>query len=290
MIGYIQSYVEERGYGFILGSDNKKYFFHISQIKNRPLEIEEHIKVNFDPDVNQKGYVAKNITLTPQFIYSFENQVDPSTNQMIKTKNTQQKYEVPTSVYISKEGTVKGWETVQHSSWKVISKNKDLDTAKKDIMKFAKRLGGNALVNFGYDKSTESTGTHGGGTYKYSVHHFSGTVVNIGKKSKFGKKSSDFKNINSIATNYWEDGKQRNASSRKYGIITLFLVSLGFMYSYLFNFPDLNTLSSLLQLFDNPIVEENRKVGLLFFVAIFSYTFIYGMFFATDNNAWLSRK
>ena len=64
MIGKIKFYSNNKGFGFILGQDKNEYFFHISSIKSSDVElIEEDVSVTFDPFLETKGLVAKNIVI-----------------------------------------------------------------------------------------------------------------------------------------------------------------------------------------------------------------------------------
>jgi len=60
MKGRVKTYFEEKGYGFILGEDNKDYFFHISDVKSVEF-IKRGQIVEFTPEEGNKGGVAKDI-------------------------------------------------------------------------------------------------------------------------------------------------------------------------------------------------------------------------------------
>lgn len=57
MRGKILNYNTVKGFGFILGEDNQKYFFHISNVAN-PMEIRENYNVDFQNGKNQKGLLG----------------------------------------------------------------------------------------------------------------------------------------------------------------------------------------------------------------------------------------
>jgi len=63
MHGKILNYNQDKGFGFILGQDNQKYFFHISNVEN-PLEIKKNYNVEFYPKWNKKGLVAESIVVS----------------------------------------------------------------------------------------------------------------------------------------------------------------------------------------------------------------------------------
>lgn len=62
MLGRVIKYVEERGFGFIVGEDGDRYFFHITNT-NEPLEIGYGVYVDFEYDQNEKGWYAYDISL-----------------------------------------------------------------------------------------------------------------------------------------------------------------------------------------------------------------------------------
>jgi len=62
MKGKITNFKAEKGFGFIVGEDNQKYFFHISTVSN-PMDIEEGYSVDFKTKEDGKGLSAINITV-----------------------------------------------------------------------------------------------------------------------------------------------------------------------------------------------------------------------------------
>ncbi|WP_302327826.1 cold shock domain-containing protein [Enterocloster lavalensis] len=60
MIGRIKMYNSQKGFGFILGEDKNDYFFHVSQVKTMDI-IQPFLMVEFEPSLNEKGRIAKNI-------------------------------------------------------------------------------------------------------------------------------------------------------------------------------------------------------------------------------------
>lgn len=52
----------EKGFGFIISDeDDKDYFFHVSSIENGPEIFSKDDRVEFEPDQNEKGLLAKRI-------------------------------------------------------------------------------------------------------------------------------------------------------------------------------------------------------------------------------------
>ena len=62
MKGKIINFNPQKGFGFILGEDDKKYFFHIVNVVN-PMELEVGYSVNFTSQENGKGLTAVDITV-----------------------------------------------------------------------------------------------------------------------------------------------------------------------------------------------------------------------------------
>lgn len=60
MNGRIKMYDANKGFGFILGSDNSEYFFHISHVENQQ-EVKKGMKVTFRPTRTLRGEGAVSI-------------------------------------------------------------------------------------------------------------------------------------------------------------------------------------------------------------------------------------
>lgn len=62
MQGKVKWFNQEKGFGFIVGSDNKEYFVHYSQILSEGFKtLEEGCLVTFDGFEFEKGLQAKNV-------------------------------------------------------------------------------------------------------------------------------------------------------------------------------------------------------------------------------------
>ncbi len=62
MEGVVIRFSDMKGFGFILGEDNERYFVHYSEIQMegfQTLQIEDIVE--FDPDKGPKGLNAKNV-------------------------------------------------------------------------------------------------------------------------------------------------------------------------------------------------------------------------------------
>ena len=65
MLGKVKWFRGDRGYGFILGEDQKDYFLHIRELDANLVDVQLNIidlkandRVEFTPSVNSKGGVA----------------------------------------------------------------------------------------------------------------------------------------------------------------------------------------------------------------------------------------
>ena len=62
MQGKVKWFNQEKGFGFIVGDDNKEYFVHYTQIQIAGFKtLEEGALVEFDPIEIEKGLQAKNV-------------------------------------------------------------------------------------------------------------------------------------------------------------------------------------------------------------------------------------
>ena len=270
--GCVISYIEEKQYGFIDGDDNRKYFFHKNDILDKTVVIRDGMQLEFDPIATAKGYAAKEIKVLASQ----------------KTRSTIDTYVTPEEVYISKTNSVKGWEVVETSDWKVIGTSKDLDTAKSDVLYYAEKIGGNALLNYRYTTSKESEGTSGGGTYHYTMHSFSGDVVTIAQKSSRGEiKKEDFfaHNINDIATELALDGIKKMKNRLASAVIFTILFAVVFTYSYFYDVPsfDMNFFEHMLE---SPLESDDRKLFIPV-AGFLLFTYVYWKLFFKIPNEWL---
>ena len=60
MKGRIKKFLDDKGYGFIIGEDGVDYFFHILQVKDM-VELRNWMVVEFDIENGKKGKTAVNI-------------------------------------------------------------------------------------------------------------------------------------------------------------------------------------------------------------------------------------
>lgn len=60
MEGKVKFFLENKGFGFIIGDDDVEYFVHTSEIENQE-EIRQDDQVSFTPGHNDRGNVAKKV-------------------------------------------------------------------------------------------------------------------------------------------------------------------------------------------------------------------------------------
>lgn len=62
MIGRVQKVLQEKGFGFIKGNNQKEYFFHHSALKNKKFELlREGDEVEFEDSESTKGLRAEDV-------------------------------------------------------------------------------------------------------------------------------------------------------------------------------------------------------------------------------------
>jgi len=62
MEGKVKWFNASKGFGFIIGEDNKEYFVHVTQIP-KETEINESDLVNFEAVETDRGIQAQNVEL-----------------------------------------------------------------------------------------------------------------------------------------------------------------------------------------------------------------------------------
>ena len=60
--GRVKFYDSNRGYGFIIGKDDREYFFHFSEIQDDHKVLMQDELVEFEPAETGKGPQAQKIT------------------------------------------------------------------------------------------------------------------------------------------------------------------------------------------------------------------------------------
>lgn len=165
MIGTVTSYLSDKNYGFIKGEDGKDYFFHDSSLKDKKdiNKLCEDLVLEFEQKATAKGYSAVNIRLLDD--------------------NITLKYNIPDTVYVSKQDEIKGWEVIEESDWIITGTSSESpDSAKEDLINKANLIGANAIFYTNYYKTTGSEAGTGRGIHHFTIHNYKGRAMNIGKK------------------------------------------------------------------------------------------------------------
>ena len=70
MLGLVKRVIAQKGYGFILGQDQREYFFHADDLLNCEYSLITHeiensrpVRVSYTPTASEKGMRASHITL-----------------------------------------------------------------------------------------------------------------------------------------------------------------------------------------------------------------------------------
>lgn len=66
MNGKVRFFNKNKGFGFIENEKGEDFFFHVSFMKNQREQPIEEDQVEFEPSENEKGKIAKNITITEE--------------------------------------------------------------------------------------------------------------------------------------------------------------------------------------------------------------------------------
>lgn len=169
MNGTIKTYLPEKHYGFIKGEDDKDYFFHDSEFKDKDqiVNLCEQAHVSFEQKITPKGYKAINCKLVER--------------TSIKL------FDVPNEFITSKTSNIRGWEIIECADWVVRGSSRHSpDDAKDDVVNKASSITANALINMQYYKTTGSEAGTGKGTHFYTIHNFVGRPVVIAKRNARG--------------------------------------------------------------------------------------------------------
>jgi cold shock CspA family protein len=257
--GELKTFLPEKGYGFIKGDDNKDYFLHVKDLtdpgdKDR---LAEGVILEFDQKATPKGYQATQCQLL--------NSEDIDT------------YVEPDRTLAIKDDEVKGWEIIELSHWLVIGSSDDSPDAAWTLAKrYAREIGGNAIINAQYYKTTGSKATshsafkshYGGGTHNFTIHNVSGTVVSLGKKHAKGNlKIDQLTGINEKAERIRNELDKKAKRSTRKNQLLLF--------------------ASLLILFGGLMIGLGPAPGIVslaawFLIAIFTRS--------SDNQEWLHNR
>lgn len=169
MIGKIMRFSDDDENGVIIGEDGLEYTFEYSEFTNiiDLAMLHENLCVQFESARFKNRLIA--LTITPRDVYA------------------KSRYLIPKNVLVSHDFNVKGWETLDRSSWCVVGSSKiSPQHAKEEMIKRASLIQANALVYVEFFEMT-STRLRANGTKKtYPVYHYRGWAASVGKKAESG--------------------------------------------------------------------------------------------------------
>lgn len=171
--GEIRTYLPEKQYGFIKGEDGRDYSFSFSAIRDKSQieRVAEGALVEFEQKATPRGYRAERI------LFSDARDL---------------KYSEPDEVLVSRNDCIKGWEIIERGEWIVHGSSRDSsDDAKRDLIRAARQVGANALIESEYYKTTGSESGTGKGTHYYTIHNLKARVAIVAKKDMNGSLSHD---------------------------------------------------------------------------------------------------
>lgn len=203
MQGSVISFLPEKGYGFIKGDDGKEYFFHRDEFLDHSIinQLCDGSRVSFDAVPTSKGYKAKCCKLI--------------------SEEFSHKFLLPNNVFVSKNEAIPGWQVIEVGDWVVTGSSRESpEGANEDAKYKAILLGGNALLNTKYFKTTgEEQGT-GNGVYRFTIHNTQGRIATIAKPSIEGTRShEEIIGLNQRAESYNEEVRElagKNEKIRKF--------------------------------------------------------------------------
>lgn len=171
MEGIVNSFLPSKGYGFLRGDDGRDYFVHHSDIVGEHAVIEGQ-RVAFEESVTPKGYRARRVC-------------------PVKLAGATG-YVLPEDVLTTRHTTIKGWEVLVESCWVVGGSSRESpDAAMRTLQERARRIGATAVLEVEYSKTRGAESGSGHGTHYFTIHHFDGRPVVVGKPSIHGNHRMD---------------------------------------------------------------------------------------------------
>lgn len=74
MDGLVKRVIAQKGYGFILGQDQREYFFHADDLQNAEFSLVVHeiesnrpVRVTYTPTASEKGMRASTVTMLTDY-------------------------------------------------------------------------------------------------------------------------------------------------------------------------------------------------------------------------------
>lgn len=213
MKGKVTRYLKEKSFGFIKGEDGNDYFFHKNSFnpKLEDKDIFSGLPVSFEPNLNKKGFNAKDCKIIGDF------------------KSNQEKYKFPSEVLHSKSDRVKGYQVLSMPDYEISVTRRNNDEAFNEIKKLCQKLGGNAVLSLKHERETRSKPGKGNGTYYYNVNVLTAVPALVGRREQVGfdlgnkvesLESSCAKEVKKLA----EETKSRDIFRLIFAIISLFVM------------------------------------------------------------------
>lgn len=196
MKGIIKTYLPSKSYGFIKGDDEKDYFFHAKDIKNKK-EIIDGMLVSFEESATPKGYAAKNIQILDEKCLT---------------------YEVPKNFIFSKSDELKDFQILSSGKNPITITTNSPDKSRDILKEEALKIGANSVICYKYTKTTRTIGN-----YNYSVHSASAFPVFAGKKS-FQGKVKDINDLSSFEGIEKEIDEKQQSQIGVFGTIVLIVI------------------------------------------------------------------
>ena len=215
MKGIINTWLPEKGYGFIKGDDGKDYYFNIRDLqeKSHISALAEALPIAFDQQATPKGYRARKSRLL--------------------ALAAEIRYITPEHFMISRNDHIKGWEIMESGAWIVFASSASSpDDAREATIAFAQKTGANALLRLKYAQSTGSEPSENGkGTHYYTIHHFSGVIATLAKRHGQGKLTQeDLSGLNARAASLYEEWQDEHASRGRWSWIgVLLMLVMGYL-------------------------------------------------------------
>lgn len=206
--GVIARYSPDQKYGFIAGDDGQDYFVHYSELLQIISDDDLEGKlVSFEAVLGKKGYKARNC--------------------QVHGEEASRAYTLPDRFLFAKRAQVQGWPPIESCDWEVVGTSHDSpDQAKANLKERAQSIGGNAIVNLEYFKTTGQSGN-----YKFTIHNFRGQPAFIGRQSFKGTyEHTPLHSLNDQAALKFKNmDRQRREKSRKKTL----MLSLGLLWGFL---------------------------------------------------------
>jgi len=247
MKGKVTRYLKEKSFGFIKGEDGNDYFFHKNSFnpKLENKDIFSGLPVSFDPNLNKKGFNAKDCKIVGDF------------------KSNQEKYKFPSEVLHSKTDRVKGYQVLSMPDYEISVTRRSNDEAFNEIKQLCKKLGGNAILSLKHERQKRSKPGRGNGTYYYNVNVLTAVPALVGRREQFGSdlgnkvnllESSCEKEVNKLT----EETKSRDVLRLIFVLISLLLILGSFASAQIFG--SFVALILSLALFPKSIYQRIRKI------------------------------